>query len=116
MDEKGEYMDSNELKPLMNNTKWEEIRQAMLNYAFPTKCRIKDIDTGYISLWDGDWYYHFSDGGYKFIEWLEIHAEDDSINADLIQILKKIHVPGEVTTDSIIIYGYNKTNEFIDYI
>ncbi|WP_342410031.1 hypothetical protein [Paenibacillus sp. FSL R10-2778] len=47
---------------------------------------------------------------------LEIHAEDDSINADVIQILKKIHVPGEVTTDSIIIYGYNKTNEFIDYI
>ncbi|WP_339267323.1 DUF6678 family protein [Paenibacillus sp. FSL R5-0470] len=46
MGEKGEYMDSNELNPLMNNTKWEEIRQAMLNYALPTKWRTKDIDTG----------------------------------------------------------------------
>jgi hypothetical protein len=109
-------MRSTQFIPLMNNTKWNEIREEILNYDSPPKWRTKDLNTGYISLWDNDWFYHFSEGGYDSIELLEIHAEEESIKTDLIQIMKKIHVPGEVFSSSIKVYGYKKNDEFVDYI
>jgi len=53
----------------MNNTKWEEIRNAMNDCSINTIWRTKDVKTKYISDWDGDWFYHFKDI-YKNIEWL----------------------------------------------
>ncbi|MFN4213762.1 hypothetical protein [Exiguobacterium sp.] len=28
------------------------------------------METGYVSFWDAEWYYHFKLGDYKYIEWL----------------------------------------------
>lgn len=100
---------------LMNNTKWEEIRLAMYNYPSTAQWRVKSIDSTYISNWDGDWFYHFKLGGYESIEWLEIEANNDEIKNGIINILRKIHVPGEILNNSIKVYGYNK-GEFIYYI
>lgn len=100
---------------LMNNTKWEEIRLAMYNYPRTAKWRVKSIDSTYISNWDGDWFYHFKLGGYESIEWLEIESNNDELKNDIINILRKIHVPGEILNNSIKVYGYNK-GEFIYYI
>ena len=100
---------------IMNNTKWEEIRLAMYNYPSPIKWRTKSSVSGYISNWDCEWYYHFRLGGYETIEWLEINADNDRIKDDIVNILRKIHVPGEVLKESIRVYGY-KRDGFIGYI
>ena len=108
-------MPFNEYRSLMNNTKWEEIRLAMLKYPSATVWRTKDICNGYLSNWDGEWFYHFKLGGYDNIEWLEIKVDDDKSKNEVVNILREIHVPGEVLINSIKIYGYKKDG-FADYI
>jgi hypothetical protein len=73
---------------LMNDTKWEEIRLAMYYYPNNQLWRTKDIETGFVCTWDGDWFYHFKLGEYKYIEWLEIESETEEIRNDIIKILK----------------------------
>lgn len=108
-------MPINEYNSLMNNTKWEEIRLAMYEYPATTKWRLKNIDNGYLINWDSEWFYHFRSGGYNNIEWLEIKVDDEEMKIAVTNILRKIHVAGEILKNSIKIYGYKK-DEFIDYI
>ncbi len=99
---------------VLNNTKWEEIRIAMYLYKNPLKWRTKDVLNGYISYWDADWYYHFKNGGYETIEWLEIQVKDEEQKNDVLCLLKKINVPGEVGENSIFVFGY--AEGFVDYL
>ena len=103
---------------LLNHTKWEEIRLSMYNLAINIKLaikwRVKNIDNGYVSAWDSEWYYHFKNGGYEMIEWLEILTPDPSIQAFVLKELKKIHVPGKVQPESVLVYGYS--NDLVDYL
>lgn len=39
----------------MNNTKWNEIFQAFYNSEPVVMWRTRDIETGYLSNWDGCW-------------------------------------------------------------
>lgn len=104
-----------EYNSLMNNTKWEEIRVAMHDYPLATLWRVKNIDNGYLSNWDADWFYHFRLDEYDTIEWLEIKIDNSEMKNEVVNILRKIHVPGEVLKSSIKVYGYKKDG-FIDYI
>ncbi|WP_349679164.1 DUF6678 family protein [Clostridium sp. UBA4548] len=108
-------MPFNEYQSLMNNTKWEEIRLAMYDYPLTIQWRVKNIDNGYISNWDAEWFYHFRLGGYDTIEWLEMKVHNVEMKNDIINILRRIHVAGDVLKDSIKVYGYKKDG-FIDYI
>lgn len=99
----------------MNNTKWEEIRLAMYNYPSVVMWRTKDVETGYISNWDGEWFYHFIQGGYNTIEWLEIKVNNSKFKNEILDILRKIHVPGQITDNSIFVFGYSK-DEPINYL
>lgn len=108
-------MPFDEYQSLMNNTKWEEIRSAMHDYPLSIQWRVKNIDNGHVSNWDAEWCYHFRLGGYDTIEWLEVKAYNEEMKIDIINILRKIHVAGEVLKDSIKVYGY-KMDDFIDYI
>ena len=108
-------MKDKNLSGLMNNTKWNEIRIKMYEYNRNTKWRTIDLNTGHISEWDSEWFYHFSVGGFKTIEYLEIHIENDEMKNEIVEILKKIHVPGEINNTSIFIYGYKENGE-INYI
>jgi len=108
-------MNENNLSSLMNNTKWKEKRNAMIGYPRTTKWRTKDIRTGYLSEWDSEWFYHFSEGGYKTIEYLEIRFENQEMKSEILKLLMKVHVPGELKSESIIIYGY-KEKGHIDYL
>lgn len=78
----------------MNNTKWHELQMAMydLKENHP-KWLSKCIDNEYISQCDGEWYYHFSEGGFKDLEWVEIKIEN-----------------------GYRIYGYIQDGKSIDYI
>jgi hypothetical protein len=109
-------MKHNQFYPVMNDTKWEEIRLAMYDYPNNRQWRTKDIENGYICPWDGEWFYHFRNGGYKSIQWLEIKAETEEIRNDILEILKSIHVPGEVFDDVIRVYGYVEIGKSCDYL
>jgi len=105
------------MHPLMNNTKWDELRLAM--YGLEDLCpqwRTKDVESGYISAWDGEWYYHFKNGGYKFIEWLEIKILSAEQDAAVIRELKAIHVPGCRTVHGFKVVGYTRQEDTIEYI
>jgi len=53
------------MHPVMNNTKWEELRAAMLELGMPSpKWRTRIIGSGVESGWDSEWFYHFKEGGY----------------------------------------------------
>jgi hypothetical protein len=101
------------MNPLMNNTKWNEIRNAMYGLNDKIQWRTKDIENGYISNWDAEWYYHFIIGGFNTIEWLEIKFTSKN-KEKIISELVKIHVPGKILDETIIIYGYSE--EPVDYI
>lgn len=53
---------------LMNNTKWDEIRLSMYNSSISVRWRTKYSDSNFVSPWNGEWYYHFHEGGYTDIE------------------------------------------------
>lgn len=108
-------MSFNEYQHLMNNTKWNEISLTMYSYPITVQWRVKNVDNEYISNWDGEWLYHFKLDGYNTIEWLEIKVDNEDMKNGIANILRKIHVPGEVLKNSIKVYGYKK-NGFIDYI
>jgi Family of unknown function (DUF6678) len=109
-------MDYSQYQQVMNDTKWEEIRLLMYDYPNNNQWRTKDIETGFICNWDGEWFYHFMIDGYKHIEWLEIKVKTEEIRKDILDILKSIHVPGEIFDKVIRVYGYVELGKSVDYI
>lgn len=103
--------------PVMNDTKWEELRLAM--YSLKNLCpqwRTKDVETGFIPEWDKEWFYHFRNGGYKSIEWVEIRSATPKQDSTVREILKKIHVPGEKIDEGYRVFGYTKPGQEVKYI
>lgn len=105
----------------MNNTKWTEIFKA---FYYDVECsedpnlskmhiqwETKSTN-GYIYK-DSTWT-HFGIGmeHNKDIEWLKIYLTPQNRKI-VLDILRQIHVPGEVTENEAIIYGYRTD---VDYI
>ncbi|NVB84594.1 MAG: hypothetical protein HOV81_39835 [Kofleriaceae bacterium] len=79
----------------MNDTKWEELRLAMYRIEpLPPAWRTRCVENGYVSPWDREWFYHFRDGGYGSIEWVEIKPDSAE------------HLPGLKTDNGFRILGY----------
>lgn len=105
------------MHPLMNDTKWDELRQAMYRLdGLTPRWRTRDVETGHVSEWDREWFYHFRNGGYKFIEWVEIAVDTAEQRSAVLVELVRIHVPGEPTESGYRVFGYMKTGEEVDYI
>jgi hypothetical protein len=64
-----------EIHPVMNNTKWEELRLAMYAIAAATRYRCMTT-TGHYSNADSEWFYHFRSGGYEDIRYVDIFADN----------------------------------------
>lgn len=104
------------VRSLMNDTKWEELRTGMYELAkLHPRWRTKVLN-GQVSRWDGEWFYHFRKGGYKDIEWVDIEIQSPDQDAAVLNLLRKIHVPGHKTEGSYRIYGYCADGIFLDYI
>lgn len=103
------------LNPVMNNTKWEEVRLAM--YALdPSPAWSTLVTSGHRYGPDREWFYHFRDGGYEDIVHVDIQVAT-SDQRELVQsALKKIHVPGEETADGFRVFGYVERGQTTDYI
>ncbi|MCK6474280.1 MAG: hypothetical protein L6R28_21385 [Planctomycetes bacterium] len=110
-------MTNSDLVPVMNNTKWDELRLAMYSLGeLRPKWRTKDVETGFISSWDGDWYYHFRNGGYESIEWAEIRVLSPEQETVVFNELIAIHVPGERTENGFRVFGYVPRGQTISYV
>lgn len=103
------------LNPVMNDTKWDELRLAM--YALdPTPAWSTLSTNGYRFGPDYEWFHHFRIGGYKNIVHVDIHVET-SDQRDLVRsALKRIHVPGEEAADRFRVFGYLENGQVADYI
>jgi hypothetical protein len=105
------------MHPLMNDTKWDEVRLAMYRLDELTpRWRTLDVENGCLSQGDREWFYHFRNGGYKFIQWVEIEVDTVEQATAVLAELVRIHVPGERTESGYRVFGYAKTGEAVDYI
>ena len=102
--------------PVMNNTKWDELRLAMYGLCDPPpEWRAKDV-SGFVSPWDGEWFYHFREGGYDSIEWVEIRVISPAQNAAVLASLREVHLPGHRIEQGFRVYGYARDGASVDYI
>ncbi|WP_319003335.1 DUF6678 family protein [Dickeya zeae] len=99
----------------MNNTKWNEIRCAMLNTASPPLWKTTTLN-GYESAPDSEWFYHFSEGGYSDIQYLDILTSSPEQHAVIGEILRAIHLPGIETPTGYRIFGYTDSAFFVSYL
>jgi len=93
------------LHPVLNNTKWEELRLAMLDLDLVVPWRCKVLGRSFISGWDGEWHSHFRDGPYDDIEWTELKVAP----ADRHRVLAALAVhaiPYEVSAEGVTVFGY----------
>ena len=89
-----------------NDTKWEELRLAMLDLpGNRPSWRTKSLN-GFIYGWDVDWLAHFRLGPHSEIEWCEISASDSLSCEELLAAIEPIGLSGLVEQDLIRIYGY----------
>lgn len=101
----------------MNHTKWDELRLAMYGLGpLSPRWRTLDVENGHLSDWDGEWFYHFRNGEYKFIRWVEIATESDEQKRAVLAELVKIHVPGERIEGGFRVLGYAELGTEIDYL
>jgi hypothetical protein len=104
-----------EIHGVMNNTKWEELRLAMYAIGPGTRYRCMMMNGNY-SRTDSEWFYHFRDGGYDDIRYVDIFANDQLHREQIRGALKKIHLPGEETHDGFRVYGYALPDQALDYL
>lgn len=101
-----------------NDTKWGELRSAMLDldHSDQPDFRCKSLESGVLSRWDGEWYYHWQQGGWEWMEWAELSVKT-ARQRDLVRIiLKRIRFAGEETAEGFRIFGYVRNGEPANYI
>ncbi len=104
------------VNPVMNDTKWEELRLAMYGLGGLRPCwRTKDL-SGYVSPWDGEWFYHFRVGGYDSVEWVEIRVTTPKQDAAVEAALRQVRVPGHRVERGFRVYAHARDGEAVDYI
>ncbi len=103
--------------PVMNDTKWDELRLGMdgLETLSPL-WRTKSAENGYVSEWDGEWFYHFRIGGYATIEWVELATPDEAQRQAVRAVLNRIHVPGEEKEEGFRVFGYIESGQPVDWL
>lgn len=104
------------MNPLMNDTKWDELRLAMYRLDTSPKWRTKMLGSGFVSTWDGEWFYHFKAGRYSDIEWVEIRVTSEVQKQEVLAELRRIHVPGHETEDGFRVYGHASSAQSSEYI
>ena len=106
-----------DLVSVMNNTRWRKLRTAMLALGPSSPSyRILNVKYGDLTGWDGEWFYHFNLPSYAFIEWLDLKPRSPALRGVLHEALKRLHVPGEETSEGFRIFGYSRAARALDYI
>jgi hypothetical protein len=102
--------------PVMNNTKWGELRIGMLGLGeLSPRFRVRNLRSGDVSSWDREWFYHFS-GRHEEDEWVELEVASSAQHDTVLRLLRSLHVPGIKTEHGFKIYGYVAVGTQIDYL
>ncbi|WHS58135.1 DUF6678 family protein [Pseudomonas sp. G2-4] len=92
--------------PMMNNTKWAELIEAMLGTPeMKPEFRLHSTlaPSGYCTDWDGDWHYHIHP--VAEIEWIELRA----VSLDwLLSTLRKHNLPFSLEGETPRVWGYTR--------
>lgn len=99
----------------MNNTKWDELRCEMLELDPPPGWITANV-SGYRSMPDWEWEFHFRQDGYETILHLDILIKDATQRERVRESLRRVHVPGEELPDRFRIFGYLEEGQAADYI
>ena len=103
------------LNPVMNNTKWDELRLQM--HALTPRPAWSTLSTsGYRSPPDREWFYHFREVGYEDILHLDIQVETSTARELVRSVLKAVHVPGEEIAGGFRVFGYLHDGQGADFI
>lgn len=98
----------------MNNTKWNEIFK---EFYYGIECSLSPVLCSVRIPWttktingflysDSTWTHFGSDSEeFKEIEWLRIDLTPQNREI-VLNVLRKVHVPGEVFDDCVYVYGY----------
>jgi len=101
--------------PVMNNTKWDELRLVM--YALTPPPLWSTLSTNsHKSRPDREWCYHFREGGYEDILQLDIQVETQEQRERVREALKRVHVPGEETTEGLRVFGHVPDGRAAEFI
>jgi len=104
------------LVPLMNDTKWDELRLAMHEIEGGPEWSTVERDVGYRYGPDSDWFYHFRLGPYETILYVDIATPSTPLREAVRLALTAIHVPGEETDGGFRVYGYAAEGQAVGYI
>ncbi|WP_240766822.1 DUF6678 family protein [Paraburkholderia flava] len=100
----------------MNNTKWAELRMGMHGLGeLSPRFRVRNLQSGGVSAWDREWFYHFF-GRHEDDEWIEIAVTSSAQREAVLQILRRVHVPGEATEAGFKVYGYVRLGTHVEYL
>lgn len=72
--------------------------------------------TGYNSGSDRKWSYHFREGGYDDMLYVDIQVETLSRRKRVRSTLRKVHVPGDETPGVFRVFGYLQGCQSADHI
>jgi hypothetical protein len=104
------------MTPVMNNTKWDELRLGMHGLGKPSpQFRVRNLHSGYVSDWDSEWFHHFY-GRHAEDEWVEIAATSPAQHEAVLGVLRSIHVPGITTDAGFRIFGYVPLGMHVEYL
>ena len=94
------------LIPALNNTKWSELIEEMLGGAEMKpqyRCRSVFAPPGYMTEWDGEWYYHIHP--VAELEWVDLRATSEGW---LRQTLRKHDIPFSSEQGVLRVWGYTR--------
>ena len=106
--------DAAQMASVANDTKWNELREAMLTMAKRPAFRFMDLN-GHYSRPDSEWFYHFRDGGLETTRWVDLVVDDAQDRSEVVGHLKRIGLAGHETDEGFRVFGYIKPGQAIDY-
>jgi hypothetical protein len=89
----------------MNDTKWRELCMGFYAWEKSPRFRVHDVlaSEGYVSEWDGEWFYH--PRPYVSIQWLEVELIAELLPV-AIAMCKKIGAAAEIAGAGLRIWGW----------
>lgn len=94
------------LIPILNNTKWVELIDEMLNAReMEPQFRTRSIfaPPGFVTEWDGEWYYHIHP--VAELEWIELRAASPEW---LLATLRRHNIPFSEEHGIVRVWGYTR--------
>jgi hypothetical protein len=101
-------MDSRTHFSVSNNTKWEELRAAMLELPAGHRPQFRsETLEGHQSEFDGEWFYHFREGGYADIRYFDLRSPNEECDDHVSAAIQRVGLHAERVAPLIWrVFGY----------